>query len=87
MKTVQEYLNDPRILNDPCMEGALEPVKELHAIRLKMQDEAGGMGADGEAAYWRRLADGLFIGLGLPLPQYAGFPGQGKLKPREPVLA
>jgi hypothetical protein len=38
MKTIQDYLNDPRILNDPCMAGALEPVKEIHAIRLKLQD-------------------------------------------------
>ena len=43
MKTVQEYLADPRILNDPAMSGALEPVRELHAIRLMIQDETVGM--------------------------------------------
>jgi hypothetical protein len=32
MKTVQEYMNDPD------MAGALEPVREIHAIRLKIQD-------------------------------------------------
>ena len=43
MKTVQEYLNDPRILNDPDMIEAIEPIKELHAIRLKIQDETDHM--------------------------------------------
>jgi len=37
MKTVQEYMNDPRMLNDPDMAKALEPIKELHAIRLMIQ--------------------------------------------------
>jgi len=43
MKTVQEYLSDPRMLNDPGMAKALEPIKEIHAIRLKLQDETAGM--------------------------------------------
>ena len=43
MKTVQEYLSDPRILNDPGMAKALDPIKEIHAIRLKLQDETAGM--------------------------------------------
>jgi hypothetical protein len=29
MKTVQDSLNDPRMLNDPDMAAALEPVKEI----------------------------------------------------------
>jgi len=43
MKTVQDYLNAPRLLNDPAMLGALEPVREIHAARLKIQDETAGM--------------------------------------------
>jgi hypothetical protein len=43
MKTVQEYMNDPRLLNDPDMAGALEPIREIHAIRLKLQDDTAGM--------------------------------------------
>jgi len=31
------------MLNDPGMATALEPVKEIHAIRLKLQDETAGM--------------------------------------------
>jgi len=43
MKTVQDYLNDPRIFNDTDMAEALEPVREIHAIRLKIQDEIADM--------------------------------------------
>ena len=43
MKTIKDYMNDPRMLNDPGMAEALEPVKEIHAIRLKMLDETAGM--------------------------------------------
>jgi hypothetical protein len=44
MKTIQDYLNDPRMLNDPGMAAALDPVKEIHAARLMIQDETAGMG-------------------------------------------
>jgi hypothetical protein len=43
MKTVQEYLSDPRMLNDSGMANALEQIKEIHAIRLKLHDEIGDM--------------------------------------------
>jgi hypothetical protein len=45
MKTIQEYMNDPRLLNDPGMAEALEPVREIHAARLMIQDETAGMTA------------------------------------------
>jgi hypothetical protein len=45
MKTIQEYMNDPRLLNDPGIAGALEPVREIHAARLMIQDETAGMTA------------------------------------------
>jgi len=45
MKTIQDYLADPRLLNDPAMAGALDPVKEIHAIRLMLLDETTGMNA------------------------------------------
>jgi hypothetical protein len=85
VKTVQEYLTDPRILNDPAMSGVLEPVKEIHAILLMIQDETAGMTPEEKAAYQRRNAAALFSGLGLPLPQYVNLSGQGKIKPRQPV--
>ena len=43
MKTVKEYLSDPRMLNDPEMAVTLEPIKEIHSIRLKIQDETANM--------------------------------------------
>ena len=43
MKTIKDYMNDPRMLNDSRMAEALEPIKEIHAIRLKMQDETADM--------------------------------------------
>jgi hypothetical protein len=84
MKTIQEYLNDPRILNDPNMAKALEPIREIHAIRLKIQDETAGMTTAEEAEYHRKKTADLFAGLGLPPPQYVDLSGQGRLKPRQP---
>ena len=79
MKTVHDYLNDSRITCDPEMMSALEPVKRIHAIRLKIQDEAKQMG---EAAYNKRLEASLAqrgiaicydrIGKGRIRSQYAG---------------
>jgi hypothetical protein len=85
VKTIQEYMNDPRMLNDPAMSGALEPVREIHAARLMIQDETARMTPAEKAAYHKRNAEALFSGLGLPLPQYVNLSGQGKLKPRMPV--
>jgi hypothetical protein len=45
MKTVQEYMNDPRITEDPTMKDSLDLIKEVHAIRLKVQDENKGISA------------------------------------------
>jgi len=42
-KTVNDYLNDSRILDDIEMMEAPECVREIHAIRLKLQDETAGM--------------------------------------------
>jgi hypothetical protein len=40
MKTLDEYMNDPRI--DVC---ELEPVRRVHAIRLQLNDERQQMGS------------------------------------------
>ena len=42
-KTVNDYMNDPRILEDSEMMNAPECIREIHAIRLKLQDETAGM--------------------------------------------
>ena len=82
MKTIQEYMVDSRMLNDPAMVKASEPVKEIHAIRLMLQDETAGMSAAEKAAYHKSEADALFTGLGLPVPEYVNLTGNGKLKPK-----
>jgi hypothetical protein len=64
------------------MAGALEPIKEIHAARLKIQDETSGMTAGEEAAYHKKNIDALFSSKGHPVPQYVNFSGQGKLRPR-----
>ena len=38
-KTVKDYMNDPRILEDSGIMAAPEYIREIHAIRLKIQDE------------------------------------------------
>ncbi|GHV86578.1 hypothetical protein AGMMS50230_21860 [Spirochaetia bacterium] len=81
--TVQDYMHDPRLLSDPDMEGALEPVKEIHAARLKIQDETSDMTTDDEeAAYHKNNLDVLFSSKGRPSPQFVNFSGQGKLRAR-----
>jgi len=67
MKTVQDYLNDPRILNDPDMVGALEPVREIHAIRLKIQDETAGMTAAERIESLNREAERFLAPMGKSL--------------------
>jgi hypothetical protein len=79
MKTVQEYRNDPRFLNDPGMSGALEPVKEIHAIRLKIQDEMAGMSLEEKIDSLNKEAEAMGFSLCYDLA------GQGKLKPRAAV--
>jgi hypothetical protein len=81
MKTIQEYLNDPRLLNDPQMAGALEPVKEIHAVRLKIQDETAGMTAAEWVKFYNEKAKSSLVRHGLS-PRLVRFTGQGKLQPR-----
>jgi hypothetical protein len=85
MKTVQDYMNDPRILNDPGLMTAPEELREIHAIRLKQHDETAGMSAAEKSAYYRQKAAALFAGTGTA-PEIVNYAGQGKLKPRQPVV-
>jgi hypothetical protein len=79
MKTVQEYMNDPRITNDPAMMAALEPIREIHAIRLKIQDELAGMSPEEEADYLNKKADAFLAPMGKTLCY--DLVGQGKITP------
>jgi hypothetical protein len=77
MKTVQDYLSDPRILNDPGLMAGTEEVREIHAIRLKQHDETFGMTAAEEADYYTRKATALFADTGIA-STFVNFAGQGK---------
>jgi hypothetical protein len=83
MKTVQDYMNDPRLLNDPGMAEALEPVREIHAIRLKIQDETANMTTVEKIDLLNREAEAFLAPMGKTLCY--DLAGQGKLKPRQPV--
>ena len=83
MKTVQEYMNDPRILNDPDMAEALEPVKELHAIRLKIQDETANMTLKEKIESLNKEAEAFLAPMGKTLCY--DLVGKGKLKHRVPT--
>ncbi|MCL2112170.1 MAG: hypothetical protein FWH32_08035 [Clostridiales bacterium] len=50
LNNLDAYMNDPDIANEPM------PLREVHAIRLKIYDETKGMSADERKAYY---SDGL----------------------------
>jgi hypothetical protein len=77
MKTVQEYMSDPRLLKDPDMAKALEPIREIHAIRLKLQDETAGMTPEEVADFYNKKAEAFLAPRGQTLCY--DLVGQGKL--------
>jgi hypothetical protein len=84
MKTRDDYMHDPRILNDPDMAGAMEPIKEIHAARLRFQDETAGMTAKEEADYYNKKSREAFARHGIT-PQFVNLSDQGKLQPKVAV--
>jgi hypothetical protein len=52
--TVKDYMNDPRILNDRGVMEAPRCIREIHAIRLKIQDETGVMMPEELDDYYRK---------------------------------
>ena len=81
MKSFSDYINDPRILNDPEMTDALEAIREIHAARLMLQDETAGMCTADKIAFINARGKETLARLGFE-PKIANFSGQGKLKPR-----
>jgi hypothetical protein len=51
VKTIQDYLHDPRLAGDPLLARELEPVREIYASRLKLQDETAAMTQAEKVAY------------------------------------
>jgi hypothetical protein len=78
MKTINDYLNDPSLVNEPMA------LREVHAARLKIQDEIKDMTAEEKKTYYHDGAAAFFARLGIT-PKYANLSGQGKLRPRQSV--
>jgi hypothetical protein len=76
-------MSDPRLLSDPGMAEALEPVREIHAIRLKIQDETATMTTAEKIDSLNREAEAFLAPMGKTLCY--DLAGQGKLKPRQPI--
>ena len=49
MKTLNDYMNDPSVVNEPM------PLREVHAIRLMIHDETKDMTADERRAYYNNV--------------------------------
>ena len=52
-KTLNEYLKDPDLANEPAV------LREIHAIRLMIQDETKGMTISERTAYYNDSAIGF----------------------------
>jgi hypothetical protein len=50
MRDFQDYMNTPEIVGEPLF------LREIHAARLKLQDETRGMSAPELADYYNRKA-------------------------------
>jgi hypothetical protein len=59
MNKLEKYLSDPDIINEPM------PLREVHAIRLMMQDETVGMNTEERHSYWRKKTDPVIQEFGL----------------------
>jgi len=67
MKTFDDYMNDPRIKNEPM------GLRITHAMRFKVQDDTAGMTAAERTAYYNEGAKETFSRLGIT-PKYAAPP-------------
>jgi hypothetical protein len=74
-KTVKDYMNDPRILEDQEIMEAPECIREIHAIRLKLQDETAGMTVEEHVDYVNKKGKEILARWGLS-HLYADYPKQ-----------
>ena len=51
MKTVEDYMNDPEIIDEPM------PLREIHAIRLKIYDETKDMTLEQYSEMVRKIGE------------------------------
>lgn len=74
-------MNDPRLLNDPATAGEMEPIKKIHAARLRLMDEMAGMSGQEKCDYINNKARDILSSIGAD-PLLVSFPEGGKLRPR-----
>jgi hypothetical protein len=80
MKTVDDYLHDPRITGDPEMTGTLPLIRELHAIRLKQHDETAGMTCEQYCNYVHNKAAAFYAMYGIVPIRSTVEAGDGKFQ-------
>lgn len=59
MSKLNQYMDDPDIVNEPM------PLREIHAIRLMIQDEIKDMTPEERTNYWKKEADKVMKKYGL----------------------
>ena len=64
-KSFDDYLNDPRIKDEPM------GLRITHAMRFKVQDDIAGMTAEEETAYFHEGTQAAFSRIGIT-PKYTG---------------
>jgi len=62
MKTLDDYMNDPDIANEPI------PWREIHAIRLKVHDETKDMTFHERKVYYDESTERFFASMGKTVP-------------------
>jgi hypothetical protein len=72
MKTIENYMDDPRILSDKGVMEAPLCIREIHAVRLKLQDEYNVFSSE-YAVQCHKTTEALFAKYG-KTPLYADFP-------------
>ena len=72
MNNMEKYMNDPDIANEPMA------LREVHAIRLMLQDEMKNMTAEERSEYTRKSADRIMEEYGLTHLRIKGFKENGQ---------
>jgi len=83
MKTVQDYLSDPRITNDSGLMSGPEEIRTIHAIRLKHQDETAGMTVTEKIEFLNKKAEAFLAPMGKTLCY--DLTGKGRFQPAAPI--